>query len=101
LDVAATGEDDPELDLPLTWVKFELGARRYGIFTLTVGRLDRVKQYVGLWEKDNRIDLQPCSLELIDFLLAFAKDRDGDRCDLATHRSIRTLQSFATSIAGH
>ena len=35
---------------------------------------------IDLWEKGNKIGAQPCSLELINFLSAFAKVRGGDRC---------------------
>jgi integrase len=80
LEVVATGGDDPELDLALTWAEFELGARRGGIVGLTVGQLDPVAQMVDLWEKGNKMGSQPCSLELITCLLALAKARGGNRC---------------------
>jgi hypothetical protein len=80
LETVVTGGDDPVLDLALTWAELELGARRGGILNLTVGRLDRVAQVVGLLEKGNKIGRQPCSLPLIDFMFAIAKERGGDRC---------------------
>jgi integrase len=80
LEVVATGGDDPELDLALTWAEFELGARRGGIVGLTVGQLDPVTQMVDLWEKGNKVGSQPCSAELISYLLAFAQSRGGNRC---------------------
>jgi integrase len=80
LEVVATGGDDPELDLALTWAELELGARRAGIVGLTVGQLDPVAQMVDLWEKGNKVGAQPCSLELISYLLAFAQGRGGNRC---------------------
>jgi integrase len=80
LDVVATGGDDPELDLALTWAELELGARRAGIVGLTVGRLDTVTQMADLWEKGNKVGSQPCSLELISHLLALAQNRGGNRC---------------------
>jgi integrase len=80
LAVVATGGDDPELDLALTWAELELGARRAGIVGLTVGQVDPVTQLIDLWEKGNKIGSQPCSLELISYLLAFAQSRGGNRC---------------------
>jgi integrase len=80
LDVVATGGDDPELDLALTWAELELGARRGGVFALAVGQLDSVAQSIDLWEKGNKIGSQPCSLQLISHLLALAEVRGGNRC---------------------
>jgi integrase len=85
LEVVATGGDDPELDLALTWAELELGARRGGIVGLTVGQLDPLTQLIDLWEKGNKIGSQPCSLELITYLLAFAQSRGVNRCVLG-HR---------------
>ena len=82
LEVVATGGDDPELDLALTWAELELGARRGGIVGLTVGQLDPVAQMIDLWEKGNKIGSQPCSLELISYLFALARGRGGNRCVL-------------------
>ena len=79
-EVVVAGGDDPELDLAITWAEFELGARRNGLITLSVGLLDRVAQTVGLHEKGGVLAYQPCSLELIDFLLAHAQARGGNRC---------------------
>jgi len=79
-DVVASGGDDPVLDLAITWAEFELGARRGGILTLSVGQLDPVTQLIHLLEKGNRLDAQPCSLQLIEFLLTLAASRGGDAC---------------------
>lgn len=76
----ATGGDDPVLDLALTWSEFELAARRGGVLSLSIGELDREAQMVGLLEKGNRYEDQPCSLDLIDFLMNFAAARGGDVC---------------------
>ncbi len=76
----ASGGDDPVLDLALTWSEFELAARRGGIMSLSIGELDRRSQMIGLLEKGNRYDEQPCSLELIDFLMALAASRAGGIC---------------------
>jgi integrase len=78
--VVATGGDDAELDLALTWAEFELGARRGGIIGLTIGQLDPVTQLVDLREKGNMVGSQPCSGELISHLLVLAQDRGGNRC---------------------
>jgi integrase len=75
-----TGGDDPVLDLALTWAEFELAARRGGIISLTIGELNREAQMIGLFEKGDRYENQPCSLDLIDFLTDFAASRGGDIC---------------------
>jgi integrase len=85
-DVVSSGGDDAVLDLAMTWAEFELGARRGGILSLNVGQLDPVTQFIHLLEKGNRLDAQPCSLQLIEFLLAFAKSRGGDVCVLGSPR---------------
>ena len=80
-NTVVSGGDDPYLDFGLTWSEFELGARRGGILNLTVGSLDQETQLATLREKGNRLDTQPCSADLIQFLLDFAKLRGGDQCD--------------------
>ena len=77
--VASAG-DDPLLDLALTWSEFELGARRGGIISLCVGLIDLESQMVTLHEKGNTFEAQPCSRELINFLMDFAAQRGGDTC---------------------
>lgn len=76
----ASGGDDPVLDFSITWSEFELAARRGGIISLSIGELNREAQTIGLLEKGNHYEGQPCSLDLIDFLLAFAASRGGDVC---------------------
>ena len=80
-DTVVSGGDDPDLDFALTWAEFELGARRTGIVTLTMGQLDFEAQTVMLHEKGNRQDHQPCSFELLTFLEQQAILRGGSRCD--------------------
>jgi len=78
--VVVSGGDDHELDLALTWAEFELGARRNGIVSLTIGQLDFETQMVTLHEKGNRQDQQPCSKELLAYLSEIALKRAGDIC---------------------
>jgi site-specific recombinase XerC len=70
LMTVATGGNDPMVDLAVTWAEFELGARRAGLLKLNVGHIDRTGQLISLWEKGNKFRSQPCSLDLIDFLLS-------------------------------
>jgi integrase len=79
-NTVVSGGDDPELDLALTWAEFELGARRNGIVSLSIGQLDFETQMVTLHEKGNREDQQPCTLELMTFLSELAVERAGDIC---------------------
>lgn len=76
----ASGGDDPVLDFALTWSEFELAARRGGVLSLAVGELDGEAQMIGLLEKGDKYERQPCSLDLIEFLLEFAASRGGDVC---------------------
>ena len=78
--VVASGGDDPELDVMLPWSSFELGARRGGLISLSVGALDRETQMVRLHEMGDHLADQPCSRELIDALLNFARTRGGTCC---------------------
>ena len=80
LNFVATGGNDPALDLAITWAEFELGARRNGIITMTVGALQPFRQTIRLHEKGNKTAEQPCSAELIAHLLQFARARGGNRC---------------------
>lgn len=81
-EVVTTGGDDPELDFAITWTELELGARREGLVTLTVGRLHPETQMIDVFEKGRRERSQPCSAELIDFLLMIAIKRGGARCKI-------------------
>jgi hypothetical protein len=77
LMTVATGGNDPMVDLVVTWAEFELGARREGPLKLNVGHIDRTGQLSSLWKKGNKFPSQPCSLDLIDFLLSMAATRGG------------------------
>lgn len=79
-DEVANGGDDPALDLALVWVLFETAARRDGVLNLTVGSIRIDAQMITLHEKQNRERSQPISTELIDYLIALAIARGGDRC---------------------
>jgi integrase len=80
LETVATGGDDPILDLAISWAELELGARRGGVLKVNVGHIDRTGQLISLWEKGNQFRPQPCSLELIDFLVTRASSRGDIRC---------------------
>jgi integrase len=80
LTTIVTGGDDPELDLLITWCELELGSRRGGVTSLTVGGLNPHRQTVRLFEKGRREREQPASAVLIAALAEHAARRGGGRC---------------------
>jgi hypothetical protein len=95
----ASGGDDAVLDLALTWSEFELAARRGGVLSLIIGELDREAQMIGLLEKSNRYEVQPCSLELIDFLMDFAASRGATSACRDRPSTTRTPRSSTSRTA--
>lgn len=79
--LTASGGDDPELDVLLLDFGIATGVRRVGVYQATVGQLHRERQVVDLRDKYKRKQPAPVSLELIDRLLAHAKERGGPQCD--------------------
>lgn len=79
--VTATGGDDPELDVLLVDTGIATGARIEGLERLTVGQLHRSTQIIDMYDKGKRTVEMPVSGELIDRLLAQAKQRGGDICN--------------------
>jgi len=80
LDAVESGGDDPELDLLITWCELELGARRGGVISLSVGALLADRQTATLNEKGRKEREQPMTLDLRNELLAHALRRNGSRC---------------------
>lgn len=79
--LTASGGDDPDLDVLILDYVIATGARREGVYTLTVGQLHRDRQVIDLKDKFKRKQPAPVSVELIDRLLAHAIERGGDQCD--------------------
>ena len=79
-EVTVLGGDDPELDLALVWSAFETAARRGGLQGMKVGGLRPDSQEIVVFEKGRKERAQPCSAELIEFLLGHAATRAGARC---------------------
>ncbi|MFN3215893.1 MAG: tyrosine-type recombinase/integrase [Acidimicrobiales bacterium] len=75
--IFTSGGHDPELDMLLVWFCLETGSRRAGPIELTVGDLMFSGQRVRLSEKNNKVDEQPVSPELLAMLFAHALGR-GD-----------------------
>lgn len=75
LEVAASTGDDPELDYLLTLTHVETGARQGGPLELRVQDIDARNQYLTLREKGMVVRRQPCSRELAERLLTFARQR--------------------------
>lgn len=81
-EVTATGGNDPELDTLLFDLGIETGARRVGPVKLTIGALYPGEQLVDIDDKGNSEDAQPVSSDLMDRLLAHARNRGGAHCVL-------------------
>lgn len=71
------GSNDAELDMLLVWVLLETGSRRSGPLGAKIGDLLWSSSKIRLAEKNNKVDEQPISRELLDVLLAHALRR-GD-----------------------
>jgi integrase len=82
--VTASGGDDPELDVLLLDTGIATGARIEGLERLTLGQLHRSAQTIDMKDKGNKTVAMPVSVELIDRLLAHAKQRGGAMCDPAS-----------------
>lgn len=80
-DAVASGGNDIELDLLLSWFHLETGARRIGAVSLTLDRLLSAEQAVEVTEKFGDIRRQPVSAELIDALRDHARQRGGPAAD--------------------
>lgn len=76
-----TGGDDPELDALLVETVLVTAARRDGLLNLTLGRLDRDRATVWLFEKGGFLTEQPATVGLVDALEQFARSRGASRDD--------------------
>jgi site-specific recombinase XerD len=81
--VTSTGGNDPELDTLMLDYGIATGARREGVYTLTVGQLHRDRQVIDLRDKYKRRQPAPVSTDLLDRLFSHAIERGGDQCDPA------------------
>lgn len=63
--ITETGGNDPELDALILDYAIATGARREGIYTLTVGQLNLERQMVALRDKYQRTQEAPTSAELL------------------------------------
>ena len=70
-----TGSDDPELDMLIIWTQLETGARRGGILSLTIDRVQAEQQTLKVVEKYGEWRQQPVSAELIRALMEHASKR--------------------------
>lgn len=82
--VTSVGGNDPDLDTLILDYGIATGSRREGVYTLTVGQLHRDRQVIDLRDKYKRKQPSPVALELLDRLLAHAKERGGRQCDPAS-----------------
>ncbi|WP_204910633.1 site-specific integrase [Microlunatus spumicola] len=71
--------NDPELDELICLTILVAGARREGLFNLTLGGVDRVECTIRLDEKFNKVVDQPVPDWLIDLLYEFAVRRGATR----------------------
>ncbi len=79
--VTSIGGNDPDLDTLILDYGIATGSRREGVYTLTVGQLHRDRQVIDLRDKYKRKQPAPVALDLLDRLLAHAKERGGRQCD--------------------
>jgi integrase len=79
--LTGVGGNDPELDTLMLDYGIATGARREGVYTLSIGQLHRERQVIDLRDKYKRKQPAPVSAELLDRLLAHAKARGGPQCD--------------------
>jgi site-specific recombinase XerC len=80
-EVASSGGDDPVLDTLILRTGYETAARQEGLINLRLMDLNRTRQTVMLDEKFGKKREQPVTLELLDALEAFARERgarDGE-----------------------
>lgn len=73
--IFTSGSDDPDLDMLIVWFCLETGSRRGGLLKLTVGDLLFATNEIRLGEKNNKVDYQPASGELLAALLGHALQR--------------------------
>ncbi len=85
-DLAAGGGDDPELDCLIIRTCLETGARRDGLVTLTLGKINPVRQTLVLHEKGNQDRELPITRTLMQALLGHAADRGAAAPDDAVLR---------------
>lgn len=79
--VTSSGGDDPELDMLILDVAIATGARREGVWSLTVGQIDPELQMIKIRDKYKRTIPAPVSADLIQRLLTHARARGGSQCD--------------------
>jgi integrase len=84
LYVTSRTGDDPELDTLLVDYGIATGARRSGAYGLNVGRIQVVNQIIELLDKNGNVQPAPVSAELVERLLAHARERGGAKCDPAS-----------------
>lgn len=80
-EVAATGGDDPVLDVLLLRCGYELGARQEGLINLRLKDLNASRQTVTLDEKFGKKREQPTSRRLLQELEEMARERGASAPD--------------------
>lgn len=78
-DLAATGGNDPLLDHTILWTLSEAACRRGGIINLKLGDINRERQTITLYEKNDSDSEQPITLALLERLLAIANLRGSTK----------------------
>ena len=75
--IFTSGGNDPELDMLIIWTLLETGSRRGGPIGLKVGDLMFAANRMRLHEKNDKVDEQPVSPQLLATLLGHAIRRGG------------------------
>ena len=78
-NVAATGGNDPVLEHTILWTISEGACRRGGIINMKLGDINRERQTVTLYEKNDSNSEQPITLALMQRLLGLADQRGSTK----------------------
>jgi integrase len=79
MKAAKSGGNDPLLDYLLLWTLSETAARKSGLIHAQLGDLFAEQKLLRLYEKGNRVRMQPITANLAEALKAFADSRGSVR----------------------
>lgn len=78
MNAAKSGGNDPLLDYLLLWTLSETAARKSGLIHAQLGDLFVEQNLIRLYEKGNRVRMQPITTNLANALKAFASSRGSE-----------------------
>lgn len=92
-NLSATGGDDPLLAHTLLWTLSETACRRGGIIHLKLGDINRQRQTVRLYEKNDTDFEQPITAALMERLFALAMQRGSTKPSDPVFRQLPTART--------